>query len=121
MVGKGVIEKCKSIEGQILSKIFIVAKPDNMHRLILNLKHLNEFIVTTYFKMGDYRISNKLIDKSSYMTTLDLKDAYYLVAIDPLYRKFLRFQFLDEIYEFTYYYWGIYYWGYLLPYKFLQN
>ena len=69
LIGKGVIERCKSIEGQILSKIFTVAKSDNTHRLILNLKHLNEFIVTTHFKMEDYRTASKLIDKSSYMAT----------------------------------------------------
>ncbi|KAI4491587.1 hypothetical protein M0804_002979 [Polistes exclamans] len=33
--------------------------------------------------------------------TLDLKDAYYLVSIDIQYRKYLRFRFNGELYDFT--------------------
>lgn len=35
------------------------------------------------------------------MATLDLKDAYYLVAIDKAHIRFLRFMFSGVLYEFT--------------------
>ena len=35
------------------------------------------------------------------MSTLDLKDAYYLIPVDERSRKFLRFGFGRELYQFT--------------------
>lgn len=36
-----------------------------------------------------------------FMATLDLKDAYFLVPVDPRDRKFLRFSFKGRLYQFT--------------------
>ena len=35
------------------------------------------------------------------MAKLDLKNAYYLLAVHPLHRRFLRFYFNDKLFEFT--------------------
>ena len=41
-----------------------------------------------------------LIESNCFMASIDLKDAYFTVNVDPEYRKFLRFFWNDELYEF---------------------
>ena len=43
----------------------------------------------------------KLIEKNCFMSSVDLKDAYYSVPIAKAHRKYLRFQWLDKLYQFT--------------------
>lgn len=101
MEAQGVIQTCLPVVGQFLSPIFLEPKPDGSSRVILNLKRLNSFICTEHFKLEDYRTASRLISPSCWLTTLDLKDAYYLVNIDPASRKYLRFYFQNILYEFT--------------------
>ena len=42
-----------------------------------------------------------MIEKDCFMSTIDLKDAYYLISIDKSHRKYLRFIFEGEDYELT--------------------
>lgn len=97
----GAISKCKSRSDQYLSNIFLIPKPNGKMRFILNLKSLNKFINTNHFKLEDLRTLIKIISKNSYLCTVDLKDAYFLIKINKDDRKFLRFQFMDSIYEFN--------------------
>lgn len=97
----GAISKCQPIEGQFLSDIFLVPKPNGKFRFILNLKKLNKFIETVHFKIEDLRTAIKLITRDCYMTKIDLKDAYYLIQIHPNSKKYLRFQFEQQLYEFN--------------------
>lgn len=97
----GVVSKCTSISGQFCSKIFSITKPNGSTRLILNLKCLNKFIQTEHFKMEDMRTVCKLVSKNNYMCTIDLKDAYFLVPVDNDDKKYLRFYFKNNIYEFN--------------------
>lgn len=51
--------------------------------------------------MEDYRTVLRLIDKDCFMATIDLKDAYHLIPVDRQYRKYLRFHFSNQLYEYT--------------------
>lgn len=42
---------------------------------------LNKFIKPPHFKLEDINIAFNMIDKNSFMSTLDLKDAYFVVPI----------------------------------------
>lgn len=81
--------------------IFLADKPNGKKRFILNLKKLNKFILAPHFKMEDYRTALKLITPGAHMTTVDLKDAYITIPIDVNDRKFLRFVYNNNLYEFT--------------------
>lgn len=70
-------------------------------RFILNLKKLNQFISAPHFKLEDSRSVLKLITNKCYFAKLDIKDAYFLVPVSKNYRKFLRFEFDNQIYEFN--------------------
>jgi len=66
---------------------------------LLNLKQLNKFIATEHFKMKDIRTAIKLLPHEGYIA--NLKDAYFLIPIDKSCRKFLRFSWRGQIYEWS--------------------
>lgn len=101
LLDKKAIVECMPVEGQFLSDFFYLPKPDNSYRFILNLKRLNNYIVTEHFKLENHKTAINLLEKGYYMTTIDLKDAYYLLSIDEADRKYLRFYFNNKYYEFT--------------------
>lgn len=51
MLQKGALVKLSPIEGGFYSKIFLVPKKDGNMRPVINLKALNQFVVTRHFKM----------------------------------------------------------------------
>lgn len=89
----GAISECNITKDQFISKIFLTLKPNGDKRFILNLKTLNKLIKNEHFKMEDYRTACKLIPHNGYLATIDLKDAYFLLAIRHTDRKYLKFQF----------------------------
>lgn len=101
LVSKGAIEICASEEGEFLSSIFLVPKPDQSYRLILNLKHLNEYVNTEHFKLKNWRIAKRLVTSDCFITTIHLKDAYHLIPVAQSHRKLLRFIFNGVRYEYT--------------------
>lgn len=100
-MSKAVVERAKECNEQFISSVFLVPKPDNSSRFIINLKNLNKFIDPPYFKMEDIRSVKTLITQGDHMATLDLKDAYYLIPIHDEFQKYLRFNFQNEMYQFT--------------------
>lgn len=95
------VSKCRPIAGQFVSSIFLTNKPNGKKRFILNLKNLNAYILAPHFKMEDFRTASKLMRASCFMSTIDLKDAYFSVPIASKHRKYLRFEHGNTIYEFN--------------------
>jgi hypothetical protein len=95
------ISPCTPCEGQFISPIFTVPKPNGKHRFILNLKMINRYIDVNHFKMEDHRTALKLLQRNYYMASIDLQDAYFLISIDENYKKFLRFEWKSQTYEFN--------------------
>lgn len=94
------ISKVEPCDGQFLSSIFCVPKANGNHRLIINLKGLNEFVKCPHYKMEDIRMACNLLRKGYYMAKIDIQDAYLHVPIDDSFKKFLRFKWNGEIYEY---------------------
>lgn len=101
LLAKGIIEVTTHKPKEALSSIFIRPKKDGTHRLILNLKNLNEFVTYHHFKMDTLYSILKLVEKNCYMASLDLKDAYYSVPIRESDRIYLRFLWQGILYQFT--------------------
>lgn len=101
LLDKGAISPCCRVDGDFLSSIFLVDKPNGDKRFILNLKKLNKFITPPHFKMEDIRTAIKLVTPNCFLATIDLKDAYYLLPIHSNYKKYLRFEFQEKVYEFN--------------------
>lgn len=101
LVDKGAIEEVKDISDAFISNIFLVPKKDGNLRPIINLKYLNEFVEYYHFKQENLTYALELIQKNDYLTSVDLKDAYFSVSVHPDYKKFLTFSWNGKFYRFV--------------------
>ena len=89
--------------GEFLSPIFPVAKPDGSIRIILNLKELNRSVEYLHFKMDNIKVVLANVTKGCFMASLDLKQAYHSVKISEDFQKYLKFEWGEQMYQFTCY------------------
>ena len=101
MLHKQIIRETAHESTEFVSPIFIVKKPDGGTRLILNLKELNEFVKYEHFKMDGIKTIINMVTRNCFMATINLKDAYYSVAISRQFQKFLKFKWKHKLYYFT--------------------
>jgi hypothetical protein len=76
-----VIQEVNNSDDQYLSPIFTVPKKDGEHRMILNLKDLNQNIEYYHFKMDTFETALKLIKPNCFMASIDVRHAYYSVLL----------------------------------------
>ena len=82
-LSKGIVSYSESQVGQIISPIFLRPKSDGTYHLIFNLKAFNDDVAYHHFKLDALEATLPLSTPGCYMTSLDLKDAYYSVSIAP--------------------------------------
>lgn len=100
MLEKGAIKVSSRCPGDFFSTIFVIPKKSGGFRPVINLKGLNRFLVYRHFKMEGAYLLKHLVRKGDYFIKLDLKDAYFPLAICPEHRRFLKFQWKGIVYEF---------------------
>jgi len=101
MIEKGAVIEVQPCEGQFVSNIFLRPKKNGSMRPIINLKKLNAFVITPHFKMEHLLSFLPFIRHNMFLTSLDLKDAYFSIPIDTRFRKYLRFTWQGRLFEFT--------------------
>ncbi|KAI2650711.1 Transposon Ty3-G Gag-Pol polyprotein [Labeo rohita] len=87
-------------ESGFYSRYFIVPKKDGGLRPILDLRLLNLSVMRLKFKMLTVNQALSQIRSEDWFVMIDLKDAYFHVSILPQLRKFLRFAFRGEAYQY---------------------
>ena len=97
---KNVIEQCSHVEGEFISNVFPRPKKNGGIRLILDLSELNKYLVYRHFKMDNIHKVLELISPNNFLASVDLRDAYYSVPVHDGDRKFLRFTFSDQCWQF---------------------
>lgn len=97
----GAIRPCIQSDRQFISSYFLIKKSDGSFRFVLNLKKLNEYMLTKHFKLKDGRTAEKLLSRGDYLANLDLQNAYYLIPISESSSRYLRFIFEGQCFEFT--------------------
>jgi ribonuclease HI len=100
MLQKHAIEEVNPTTPGFYSTFFLVPKKDGGQRPVLNLKGLNHFVKVKTFKMVTLQVVLSHLQKGDWMASLDLKDAYFHVPVQPGFRPFLRFEFLGKVYQF---------------------
>ena len=100
LLSMGVIEKCLHSVGEYISPVFLVDKANGEHRKILNLKKFNQCVDYRHFKMENLKSVCDLLTDGCFMTSIDLRKAYYSVSISPDSRKFLRFEWRSQLYQY---------------------
>ena len=102
LLNKGVIVEAPHSQGEFVSSIFLRLKKNGVdYRMILNLKELNKSIVYRHFKMDSLKTVTDLMTQGSFMASVDIKDAYYMVPIATERQKYLKFMWRDKLYQYT--------------------
>ena len=101
LLSLAVIEPCNHDIGELISPIFLVGKSDGSHRKIINLKHLNKSVTYEHFKMENIASLCQLVTPGAYMTSVDLRKAYYSISVAKTSRKYLRFMWNGQLYQYT--------------------
>ena len=100
------IEICSFEQGDFMNSVFLREKrdssPDNpKFRMILNMKTLNkQFVELIHHKMHSLSTCTDLMEPGCYMASVDLKDAFHTIPMDPFYTKYLKFKVGDTIYKY---------------------
>ena len=82
------------------NRLFIVPKPNHKWRPILDLSTLNQFLCVKTFKMETPETIRTSLQQEEWVTLLDFSDAYFHIPIHYTSRKFLRFHFQNQLYQF---------------------
>ncbi len=102
LLDEGTIERVENTrEPGFYSRWFAVPKKDpNTWRAILDLSTLNLFIKKEKFKMETAEIVRQQLARGEWMTSLDIKDAYHHIPIHPKFRRYLRFMYNGQVYQY---------------------
>ena len=82
------------------NRLFLVPKPNNKWRPILDLSLLNQFLKAEKFKMDTPETIRTSIQAGEWVTYIDFKDAYFHIPIHKQSRKYLRFHVQGKTYQF---------------------
>ena len=82
------------------NRLFLVPKPNNSWRPILDLSKLNLFLKTEKFKMETPETIRTSLQQGEWVTSVDFRDAYFHIPIQEHSRKYLRFHVQGRIYQF---------------------
>ena len=100
LVQKGAIYLLKDHQVSFVSQLFLVPKKDGGFRPVVNLKTLNKYILEEHFKMEGFHMVRDLVRQGDWLTTIDLKDVYFLILVYPCHQKFLLFTWKERLYQF---------------------
>ena len=82
------------------NRLFLVPKPNNRWRPILDLSKLNQFLKTQTFKMETPETIRTSLQSGEWVTSVYFKDAYFHIPINSQSRKYMRFHIQDKTYQF---------------------
>ena len=82
------------------NKLFLVPKPNNKWRPILDLSKLNLFLKAEKVKMDTPETIRTSVQKGEWVTSIDFKDTYFHIPIQEQSRKFPRFHVQGQTYQF---------------------
>ena len=78
--------------------LFLVPKPNNRWRPVLDLSTLNTFLNTGSFKMETPETIRTSLQAGEWVTSIDFKDAYFHIPIHSQSRKYMRFHLQSRSY-----------------------
>ena len=101
LIGKNAVEMVQNQTSLgFFNRLFLVPKPKNKWRPILDLSQLNLFLRVENFKMETPETIRTSLQQGEWVTSIDFKDAYFHIPIQEQSRKYLRFHVQGQTYQF---------------------
>ena len=101
LLSKQVVERTTmGEEGEYFSNLFTALKKDGTYRTILNLKFLNKECRKDHFKMETLQQVLHMVKPGAYLASIDIKDAFYSVPIYEGHKKYLKFMWQGNPFQF---------------------
>ena len=108
LIDKNAVELVRNrISLSFFNRLFLVPKPNNKWRPILDLSKLNLFLKTEKFKMETPETIRTSLQQAEWVTSIDFKDAYFHIPIQEHSRKYLRFHVQGQTYQFKAFSFGL--------------
>lgn len=97
---KKAIEPVTSPSPGFGSTMFVIPKRNGGFRPVFNLRKLNQFITAPHFKMETLQHVVKLLQPKDFLTSVDLQDAFLHILVHRTSRKYLRFRWQNQLFQF---------------------
>ena len=102
LLSKNTIERVENVKSLgFYSHLFLVPKPHQRWRPVIDLSRLNTFLHVEEFKMETPESIRTFLIPGEWVSSIDLSDAYLHVPIHPNSRKYLRFCYRSQVFQFT--------------------
>ena len=101
-VVQGWLENCPQSGSRLLQSSFPGGKGDGGGgwRPVIDLSHLNEFVLQTPFKMETVDFVLLSVREGDFLASIDLKDTYFQIPVHQSSRKLLRLLSEGTVYQF---------------------
>ena len=102
LLSKNAIEKVENVKSlRFYSCLFLVPKPHQRWRPVIDLSRLNTLLLVERFKMETPESIRASLIPGEWVLSIDLSDAYLHIPIHPNSRKYLRFCHRSQVFQFT--------------------
>ena len=102
LLSKNAIERVENIKSLgFYSRLFLVPEPHQRWRSVIDLSRLNTFLLVERLKMETPESIRASLISGEWVSSIDLADAYLHIPIHPNSRKYLRFCYRSQVFQFT--------------------
>ena len=102
LLSKNAIERVENVKSHgVYSHLFLVPKPHQRWRPVIDLSRVNAFLLVESFKMETPESIRTSLIPGEWVSSIDLSDAYLHIPIHPNSRKYLRFCHRSQVFQFT--------------------
>ena len=102
LLSNNAIERVENVKSLgFYSHLFLVSKPHQRWRPVIDLSRLNTFLLVERFKMETPESIRASLIPGKSVSSIDLSDAYLHIPNHPNSRKYLRFCHRSQVFQFT--------------------
>ena len=102
LLSKNAIERVENVKSLwFYSRLFLVPRPHQRWRPVIDLSRLSTFLHVEKFKMETPESIRTSLIPGEWVSSIDLSDAYLHIPIHPHSRKYLRFCYRSHMFQFT--------------------